>query len=111
MNVIDQVKDVVTGRRVFGETYEKNGVTVIPAARVRGGGGGGSAETDEEEGKGGSGGGFGLDARPVGAFVIKGDDVTWIPAVDVNRIILGFQIVAIIGLLSWRAVAKARAKH
>ena len=110
MNVIDQVKDVVTRRRVFGETYEKNGVTVIPTARVRGGGGGGGAEANGEDGAG-SGGGFGLDARPVGAFIIKGDEVTWLPAIDVNRIIIGAQIVAIIALLSWRYVAKARAKN
>ena len=110
MNVIDQVKDVVTGRRVFGEPYEKNGVTVIPTARVRGGGGGGG-EADGGDGTGGSGGGFGLDVRPVGAFVIRGDDVTWLPAIDVNRIILGAQLVAIIALLSWRSVAKARAKN
>ncbi len=110
MKVIDQVNDVVTGRRVFSEPYEKNGVTVIPAAKVRGGGGGGG-DTTQENGKGASGGGFGLDARPVGAFVIKGEDVIWIPAIDVNRIILGAQIVAIIAVLSWRSVAKARAKH
>jgi uncharacterized spore protein YtfJ len=110
MNVIDQVKDVVTGRRVFGEPYEKNGVTVIPTARVRGGGGGGG-ESEGGDGTGGSGGGFGLDARPVGAFVIKGEDVSWLPAIDVNRIILGAQLVAIIALLSWRSVAKARAKN
>jgi hypothetical protein len=28
-----------------------------------------------------------LTARPVGAFVIKGDEVTWRPAVDVDRMI------------------------
>ena len=104
MKVIDQVRDVVTGRRVFGEAFEKNGVTVIPAASVRGGGGGGG-DADEA-----GGGGFGLDARPVGAFVIKGEDVRWIPAMDVSRIILGFQLVVIVALLSWRSVAKARAQ-
>ncbi len=108
MKVMEQVRDVVTGRRVFGEAYEKNGVTVIPAAKVRGGGGGGEGNDDDRPG--GSGGGFGVDARPVGAFVIKGEDVTWLPAIDVNRIIFGAQIVAIVALLSWRSVAKARAK-
>ena len=109
MNVIDQVKDVVTGRRVYGEPYEKNGVTVIPAAKVRGGGGGGSSDATDADA--GGGGGFGVDARPVGAFVIKGEDVTWVPALDVNRIIFGAQIVLIVALLSWRSVAKARAKN
>jgi len=45
VKVIDQVRDVVTGRRVFGEAFEKNGVTVIPAASVRGGGGGAETPT------------------------------------------------------------------
>jgi uncharacterized spore protein YtfJ len=108
-NLIEQIKDLVTGSRVFGEPYEKNGVTVIPAANVRGGGGGGGEEAIEQGGKGG-GGGFGLVARPVGAFVIKGENVSWIPAIDVNRIILGAQILVIVAILSWRSVAKARAK-
>jgi len=72
--------------RVFGEAYERNGVTVIPVATVRGtagGGGGGDAE-----GNGGTGGGFGLSARPVGAFVVKGDDVSWRPAYDATRVAL-----------------------
>jgi len=29
---------------------------------------------------------------------------------DVSRIILGFQLVVIVALLSWRSVAKARAR-
>jgi uncharacterized spore protein YtfJ len=31
-------RDAVTVKRVFGEPYQKNGVTVIPAAKVMGGG-------------------------------------------------------------------------
>ncbi len=34
--VIGGVREIMTVRRVFGEPYEKEGVTVIPAARVRG---------------------------------------------------------------------------
>jgi uncharacterized spore protein YtfJ len=91
------VRDGMTVSRVFGEPYERDGVTVIPAALVRGGAGGGSgrkAETQEE----GDGGGFGLVARPVGAYVIKDGAVTWQPAVDVNRIVT----VAVTG---WVAIA------
>lgn len=107
--VIAQARDVITVKRVFGEPYEKNGVTLIPAARVQGGAGGGGGEGPEGQGKG-SGTGFGLSARPVGAFLIEGDDVTWRPAVDINRIVLGSQVVAIVALLTIRAVIKARAK-
>src|SRR2546428_766374 len=46
----------------------------------------------------------------ISAFVIKGEDVRWIPAMDVSRIIRGFQLVVIVALLSWRSVAKARAR-
>jgi hypothetical protein len=48
-------------------------------------------------------------ARPAGAFVIRGDDVVWRPAVDVNRVIVGGQIVAVVALLVVRSIARARA--
>ena len=80
-------RDALTVKRVFGEAYEKNGVTVIPAATVLGGGGGGQGENPQAgETASGAGTGFGLIARPSGAYVIRGDEVTWQPAVDVNRI-------------------------
>ena len=107
--VLTQAREAISVKRVFGDPYEKNGVTVIPAARVQGGAGGGGGEGPEGQGKG-SGTGFGLSARPVGAYLIRGDEVTWRPAVDLNRIVLGGQIVAIVALLTIRAVVKARAK-
>ncbi len=107
MAILDQVKEAVTGKTVYGAPYEKNGVTVIPAAKVMGGGGGG-----QEAGDGGaSGGGVGLTARPVGAFVINGADVSWVPALDFNRIILMGQLVLLVAILSWRSVAKQRARR
>jgi hypothetical protein len=36
--------------------------------------------------------------------------VTWRAAVDLNRIVLGAQVVAIVALLTIRATVKARAK-
>jgi uncharacterized spore protein YtfJ len=107
--VIAQARDALTVRRVFGDPYEKNGVTIIPAARVQGGAGGGTGEDPQGQGRG-SGSGFGMTARPVGAFIIRGDDLSWRPAVDVNRIVLGGQVVAIVALLTVRAIIKARAK-
>jgi uncharacterized spore protein YtfJ len=108
-DVIAQARDTLTVKRVFGEPYEKDGVTVIPAARVRGGAGGGSGEDPDSRGRG-SGSGFGLTARPVGAFVIRDGDLSWRPAVDVNRIILGGQVVLVVALLTVRAIVKARSK-
>ncbi|HET9309876.1 MAG TPA: spore germination protein GerW family protein [Actinomycetota bacterium] len=105
---IEQAKDALTVRRVFGDPYEKNGVTVIPAARVQGGGGGGTSEGTPGEGKG-SGSGFGVNARPAGAYVIRGDDVDWRPAVDPNKVIIGAALVAFAALLLARTAIKARA--
>jgi uncharacterized spore protein YtfJ len=111
MKLMDQVRDAVDmgGRRVFGDPIEKNGVTVIPAARVMGGGGGG--EGTPEGGEPASGGGLGFDARPAGAFIVKGEDVTWMPAFDLNRAIAGGVLLGIVTLLSWRSVARAQARR
>jgi uncharacterized spore protein YtfJ len=106
---IAQARDTLTVKRVFGEPYEKDGVTIIPAARIQGGAGGGSGEDPQRQGKG-SGSGFGVTARPVGAFIIRDGELSWRPAVDVNRIVLGGQAVAIVALLVARSIIKARAK-
>jgi len=103
---IEQAKDAMSVRRVFGEPYEKNGVTVIPAARMQGGAGGGAGEAPDGKGEGG-GSGFGLSAKPVGAFVVKGDDVTWRPAVDGNRLILAIAAIAVVALVSARSMVRA----
>ena len=94
--LIEGHRDAITVKRVFGDPYQKNGVTVIPAARVMGGGGGGQGEAPDGQGLGT---GFGISAHPVGAYVIRGDIVKWEPAVDVNRIIAGTLAVAALALL------------
>jgi uncharacterized spore protein YtfJ len=109
MTVIDKAKDAMSVKRVFGDPYEKNGVTIIPAARVAGGAGGGSGE---QEGQGqGRGSGFGVNAKPAGAFVFNGDKVTWQPAIDATKIVIGMQLVVVAALLLVRAVVKSRAHH
>jgi len=98
---LDAVKDVMTVKRVFGEPTEVDGVTILPVAVVRGGGGGGggggSAPGQDEQGEG-AGIGFGVNTRPVGVFTMKDGAVTWQPAVDVTRIVLGSQLVALAAL-------------
>jgi len=118
--LLEEAGDAIGVKRIFGEPYERNGVTVIPAARIMGGAGGGEGQTPspaegaatraDVAGQTGSGAGFGLSGGPAGAYVIKGEDVRWVPAVDVNRLMLGFQIVLIVFFLVVRSVAKARAK-
>lgn len=95
--VFSSLKDSVTVKRVFAEPYEKDGVTVIPAALVSGGAGGGSGK--DEKGGEGEGGGYGVKGRPVGAYVIKGGEVSWRPAVDPNRIIAVVGVVVVAYLL------------
>jgi uncharacterized spore protein YtfJ len=108
MDVVERSRETLTVKRVFGEPIERDGLTVLPAASVRGGGGGGGGG-DNEGGQGG-GTGFGLSARPVGAYVIRDGEVTWRPAIDLTKVILGGQVVALVAMLTFRSVVKARAK-
>jgi uncharacterized spore protein YtfJ len=109
-DIFDRARETINVRRAYGEPYEKNGVTVIPAARVSGGSGGGEGTAPEGKGEG-SGGGMGVMARPVGALVIREGRVSWVPAVDVTRIVLAGQVVAIVALLTIRSVVKYRSKR
>ena len=86
---------------VFGEAIERDGALFLPVAKVTGGGGGG--DTD-----GNGGGGFGLTARPAGMFVIREGGATWQPALDLNRVIIGGQVVAIVALLVLRSIFRRR---
>jgi uncharacterized spore protein YtfJ len=94
--LLDTARESMTVRRVFGEPYERDGVTLVPAARVRGAGGGGGGK--DERGQEGDGGGFVLTARPVGAYVVKDGAVSWQPAVDVERVVT-------VAVLGWALVA------
>ena len=110
-NLLAQVADNLSVRRAFGTAYEKDGMLIIPVALVAGGGGGGTgrnrrgdpaagpdsppeaaapahdgAPPDSE--RTGAGGGFGGLILPSGAYVVKGDQVRWVPAVDVTIAVL-----------------------
>lgn len=93
-------RDAISVRKVFGDPVERDGVTVIPVARVAGGGGGGRGH--DERGEEGEGGGFGMGGTPVGVFVIKDGKVRWQPAVDVNRIVLVLGAVGLTYLITRR---------
>ena len=105
MNVdelLSGAREAMTVRRVYGDPIEQGDVTVIPAAAVSGGGGGGGDNAEN------GGGGFGLRARPVGAYVIKDGEVIWRPAIDVGRLMLGWQVVAGIAALGLWSLARRR---
>ncbi len=96
---IEGTKDALNVRRVFGDPYVVDGVTIIPVARVAGGGGGGAGEgMDDNQPSRGFGTGFGLGAHPVGVYEIREGDLRWRPAVDVNRVVRGGQVLA--GIMS-----------
>jgi uncharacterized spore protein YtfJ len=122
-------------RHVYGETIERDGVLVVPAARVWSSGGAGAggpelgaatgpaapegpaggaepgagAEPDVRADGGGGGVGFGRRAEPAGAFVVDERGVRWVPAVNVNRIVLGGQVAFVLAaaVVGW-AVARRR---
>jgi uncharacterized spore protein YtfJ len=124
-------------RQVYGEPIERDGTSIVPAAGVwsgGGAGGGGGTEAGEAgsvpdvvpaeavaddaavpEGtprtpaEGGGGGlGFGRRAEPAGAFVVDDDGVRWVPAVDVNRIVLGGQVALVLGaaVVGWAVLRR-----
>ncbi|HEU0235049.1 MAG TPA: spore germination protein GerW family protein [Candidatus Limnocylindrales bacterium] len=117
--LMEQARDTITVKRVFGEPYVKNGTTVIPVASVMGGAGGGEGggpmPMPGVEGEAGSspamatgmGAGFGVRATPAGAYVIHGDEVVWQPAIDVTRIEVMNRALAIVGLLVVGSILRA----
>ena len=102
-SVLGNLEDSMSAKRVFSEPIEKDGATIILAAKIGGGGGGGEGKTDQ-----GAGLGFGLGAKPAGAFIIQKGRVRWRPALDLNRVIMGGQIVAFSAFLFLRALAQRR---
>ena len=102
--ILEDARDVLTVRRVVGEPIERDGTVVIPVVRVHGGLGGGG-EPDDATGtgtrEGAFGGGLLMGAKPIGVYVIREGKVSWLPAVDVNRLALGGQLVAIAAIVAF----------
>jgi uncharacterized spore protein YtfJ len=111
---LDAVKDVMTVQRVFGEPTQVDGVTVVPVAIVRGGagggGGGGTAPNENQQGEG-AGVGFGVNTRALGVFAVRDGNVSWQPAVDVTRIVVGSQLVALAAIVVIGSVLRHRHRH
>jgi uncharacterized spore protein YtfJ len=86
-NLLAKASDDLSVRRAFGAAYEKNGLLIIPVALVTGGGGGGTSRPEATE-RTDAGGGFGGLVLPVGVYVIKGDQVRWVSAIDTTIVVL-----------------------
>lgn len=110
-NLLAKASDSISVRRAFGAAYEKDGMLIVPVAMAVGGGGAGtgsprrrnsaprpggspgeSATADDavpqDSGQMDAGGGFGGLVLPSGVYVVKGDEVRWVPAVDVTVVVL-----------------------
>jgi hypothetical protein len=104
--LLGQARDSMTVKRVFGDPIERDGVMVIPVANVMGGFGGGGGDPRG----GGSGGGFGVRATPAGVYIVEpGGRVRWEPALNLNAVILGGQIVAIVLFFTLRKLLSVAA--
>ena len=129
--VLDHARDAMTVKRVFGDPYEKDGLTIIPVANVMGGAGAGGgtgkvtaadAAAGEAAAMGdatartggpeaGYGMGYGVRATPAGVYVIKAGEVVWKPALDMNRLTAQRAIVAVVGLLVVRSIVRTLARR
>jgi uncharacterized spore protein YtfJ len=127
-NLLDKASENLSVRRAFGAAYEKDGVLIIPVAMVAGGGGGGTGRprrgepaqslpeagamahdaTPQDPGHADAGGGFGGLVLPAGAYVVKGDQVRWVPAVDVT--ILAMASLSLVRVLA-RTLTRRRRHH
>ncbi len=104
--MLARARSSLSARRIYGRPYERDGVTVIPAAKISGGyGGGGGSAPDSSQG---SGFGMGLHGRPVGAFVIANGKVRWKPALDMTSVVLRAQTLTLAGVLLWSGISALR---
>jgi uncharacterized spore protein YtfJ len=127
-DLLTKVSDDLSVRRAFGAAYEKDGMLIIPVALVAGGGGAGTARPRDgnpaarpgsppsedpttqnaappESVRPDAGGGFGGVVLPTGAYVVKGDQVRWVPAVDATIVIVAS--LGLVGILA-RALTRRR---
>jgi uncharacterized spore protein YtfJ len=120
--LLDKMAENLSARRSFGAAYERDGALIIPVVLVACGGGGGEGpikpaatkrtpaiETvapanespPDSQTPTGTGGGFGGLILPVGVYVVKDDQVRWVPAYDATLIVLmGLSVVrALVSLM------------
>jgi uncharacterized spore protein YtfJ len=130
-NLLAKAGDNLSVRRAFGTAYEKDGMLIIPVALVAGGGGGGTGRPRPGDPAAGreslpegrpaghdappqgsgpmdAGGGFGGLVLPAGAYVVKGDEVRWVPAVDVTIVVLASLSLVWVLARTW---TRSRRRH
>src|SRR5215475_4593423 len=109
--LLARTSDNLSVRRASCNEYEKDGMLIIPVAMVAGGGGAGTAPPRRSSPAAGpgsppgesaavdgaapqdsarmeAGGGFGGLVLPSGAYVVRGEEVRWVPAGDATIVVL-----------------------
>jgi len=112
--LVESLGGTATASAVFGDPVEKDGVTIVPVARVRygagGGGGRGSGrkkkrgEADREQDVG-YGQGGGVQASPVGYIELRDGKATYKRIVDPVRPIAVLLLFPVVGVLSFAMMA------
>jgi len=97
---------------IFGDPVERDGITVIPVARVSwgfGGGAGSGSNPGQSQVGEGSGGGGGTMVYPVGYIELKNGRATFYPIYDfgtILRLVIGGGIVTMLVLRSIRKLVR-----
>ncbi len=108
-DVLVKLAERLRENQIFGPPVERGGTVLVPVAHVRGGGGlGGPVGRRPDQ----SNGGFGFVARPAGAWVVDdGGKVTWQPAVDVTRLAVAGQVLAVAAVVAISLALRGRRKR
>jgi len=100
--VLERIGNITNAKAVFGDPVERDGITVIPVARVSwGGGAGGGRGADSTEGSfdggEGAGGGGGARVTPVGYIEIRDGTAQFVPIRDLGAYIP----LILVGTFAW----------
>jgi uncharacterized spore protein YtfJ len=99
--IAERVGAVARAATVFAEPVEREGVTVVPVAKLRWGFGGGMGARRREGAEGGGGGG-GVIASPVGFIELRDGQARFRPVVDPA----GIAVAGAFGLVAGLVVAR-----
>lgn len=87
-DALDTVVPAPAASQVYGKPYETtDGATVLPVAKVRG-----RTKPGVEDEH------LRLAAKPVGVFVIKNGEASWVPAVDATRVALMGELIGLVAV-------------
>lgn len=105
----EEMGHAATAKLVFAEPVERDGISVIPVARIRYGFGGGNHPNSQ--GSGGSGAGGGMRAYPMGYIEVKNGGTSYHPILDpvtLARVALGALFV---GMWAASKIIKTRSSR